>query len=134
MRLRKCCTAGIINRDSINKKAVIISLIRKRKLGMAPFNVIEKYQTDTEKISKDLPVLREVVNVIWRKAEKMNENIYISLSGGKDSIVMMDIIRRFVDKNVPAVFCNIGNEYPEIVKFIRSIENVTVICPDIHIQ
>ena len=28
---------------------------------------------------------------------------YISFSGGKDSTVMLDIIRRYVDKNIPAV-------------------------------
>ncbi|OAV75853.1 hypothetical protein Barb7_00485 [Bacteroidales bacterium Barb7] len=74
------------------------------------------------------------VGVVSHFADKMNGNIYISLSGGKDSTVMMDIIRRFVDKNAPAVFCNTGNEYPEIVKFIRSTDNVTVIRPDIHIH
>jgi 3'-phosphoadenosine 5'-phosphosulfate sulfotransferase (PAPS reductase)/FAD synthetase len=46
---------------------------------------------------------------------------------------MLDIIRRFVDKNVPAVFCNTGNEYPEAVKFVRQTENLTVIRPDMRI-
>jgi 3'-phosphoadenosine 5'-phosphosulfate sulfotransferase (PAPS reductase)/FAD synthetase len=47
---------------------------------------------------------------------------------------MLDVIRRFVDKTVPAVFCNTGNEYPEVVKFIRQMDNVTVIRPEIHIR
>jgi 3'-phosphoadenosine 5'-phosphosulfate sulfotransferase (PAPS reductase)/FAD synthetase len=58
----------------------------------------------------------------------------ISFSGGKDSTVMLDIIRRFVDKNIPAIFCNTGNEYPEVVKFVRQTDNVTVIRPDIHVK
>ncbi|MDR1170588.1 MAG: phosphoadenosine phosphosulfate reductase, partial [Prevotellaceae bacterium] len=41
--------------------------------------------------------------------------------------MMLDIIRRFVDKTLPAVFCNTGNEYPEVVKFVRQMNNVTVI-------
>jgi 3'-phosphoadenosine 5'-phosphosulfate sulfotransferase (PAPS reductase)/FAD synthetase len=61
-------------------------------------------------------------------------SIFASFSGGKDSTVMLDIIRRFVDKNVPAVFCNTGNEYPEVVKFVRQTDNVTVIRPEIHIR
>lgn len=50
-------------------------------------------------------------------AAKTGGDIFASFSGGKDSTVMLDIIRRFVNKNVPAVFCNTGNEYPEVVKF-----------------
>jgi 3'-phosphoadenosine 5'-phosphosulfate sulfotransferase (PAPS reductase)/FAD synthetase len=64
---------------------------------------------------------------------KTNGKGYISYSGGKDSGVMLDIIRRFVDKTVPAVFCNTGNEYPEVVKFVRQTENLIIIRPEIHI-
>ncbi|MDR3093280.1 MAG: phosphoadenosine phosphosulfate reductase family protein [Bacteroidales bacterium] len=59
---------------------------------------------------------------------------YVSFSGGKDSTVLLDIVRRFVDKNIATVFCNTGNEYPEVVKFVRSTENVTIIRPEIHIK
>lgn len=52
---------------------------------------------------------------------------YVSFSGGKDSTVLLDIVRRFVDRDIKAVFCNTGNEYPEIVRFVRSTENVTII-------
>jgi 3'-phosphoadenosine 5'-phosphosulfate sulfotransferase (PAPS reductase)/FAD synthetase len=65
--------------------------------------------------------------------DRVKGNLYVSVSGGKDSGVMLDIIRRFVDKNVPAVFCNTGNEYPEVVKFVRQTENLTVIRPDMRI-
>lgn len=51
---------------------------------------------------------------------------YVSFSGGKDSTVLLDIVRRFVDRDIKAVFCNTGNEYPEIVRFVRSTENVTI--------
>ena len=54
---------------------------------------------------------------------------YVSFSGGKDSTVLLDIVRRFVDRDIKAVFCNTGNEYPEIVRFVRSTENVTIIRP-----
>jgi 3'-phosphoadenosine 5'-phosphosulfate sulfotransferase (PAPS reductase)/FAD synthetase len=65
---------------------------------------------------------------------KVNGKIAASYSGGKDSTVMLDIIRRFVDKNTPAVFCNTGNEYPEIVKFVRETENLITIRPDMQIK
>ena len=66
--------------------------------------------------------------------ERTNGKIYLSYSGGKDSLCILDIIRRFVDKNVPAVFCNTGNEYPEVVKFVQQTKNLTVIRPDIRVR
>jgi len=73
------------------------------------------------------------VGVVSVFSEKVQNKIYASFSGGKDSTVMLDLIRRFIDKNVPAVFCNTGNEYPEIVQFVRKTDNVIVIRPEIHI-
>ena len=59
---------------------------------------------------------------------------YVSFSGGKDSTILLDIVRRFVDRDIKAVFCNTGNEYPEIVRFVRSTENVTIIRPGITVR
>lgn len=55
---------------------------------------------------------------------------YISFSGGKDSTVLLDLARRFVSRDIKAVFCNTGNEFPEIIKFVRRTENVHIIRPD----
>jgi 3'-phosphoadenosine 5'-phosphosulfate sulfotransferase (PAPS reductase)/FAD synthetase len=73
------------------------------------------------------------VGVVSSFMEKVNGYISASYSGGKDSTVMLDIIRRFVDKTAPAVFCNTGNEYPEVVKFVRQTDNVIFVrnLPDI---
>ena len=59
---------------------------------------------------------------------------YVSFSGGKDSTVLLDIVRRFVDRDIKAVFCNTGNEYPEIVRFVRTTDNVTVIRPEMTVK
>lgn len=56
------------------------------------------------------------------------ENVYISFSGGKDSTVLLHIVRS-IYPNIEAVFSNTGLEYPEIVEFVKSIENVTIIKP-----
>jgi len=46
------------------------------------------------------------VGVVSAFLSEVNGQAYISYSGGKDSGVMLDIIRRFVNCNIPAVFCN----------------------------
>ena len=45
--------------------------------------------------------------------------VYVSFSGGKDSTVLLHLVREeFPD--VPAVFIDTGLEYPEIREFVRS--------------
>lgn len=65
--------------------------------------------------------------------QSINRTPYISFSGGKDSTVLLDIARRFIDKDLKAVFCNTGNEFPEIVKFVRTFPNVTIIRPEMTV-
>lgn len=55
-------------------------------------------------------------------------NVYISFSGGKDSTVLLHLIRRFYP-NIPAVFVDTGLEYPEIREFVKTIENVIWLRP-----
>ncbi|AEI74434.1 phosphoadenosine phosphosulfate reductase [Clostridium phage phiCP34O] len=56
------------------------------------------------------------------------DNAYIAFSGGKDSTVLLHIARQLYP-NIKAVFSNTGLEFPEIVKFAMSQENVEMIRP-----
>lgn len=51
--------------------------------------------------------------------ENWGEQVYLSYSGGLDSTVLLDMIRRYIGERIPAVFCNTGLEFPEIVRFAR---------------
>jgi len=51
-------------------------------------------------------------------------NVYVSFSGGKDSTVLLDIVRS-IYPDVEGVFSNTGLEFPEIVKFAKSKSNIT---------
>ena len=54
--------------------------------------------------------------------------VYVSFSGGKDSTVLLDIVRN-IYPDVEAVFVNTGLEYPEIQAFVKTFENVRVLHP-----
>lgn len=56
--------------------------------------------------------------------------VYVSFSGGKDSTVLLDIVRKMYP-DVKAVFSNTGLEYPEIQRFVRQHENVDIVTPKI---
>lgn len=61
--------------------------------------------------------------------DEFGENgVYVSFSGGKDSTVLLDIVRKDYP-NVEAVFINTGLEYPSVRQFAESKENVTVLRP-----
>ena len=53
---------------------------------------------------------------------------YVSFSGGKDSTVLLHIVREMYP-DIEAVFVNTGLEYPEIQKFVRTFDNVTILRP-----
>lgn len=55
-------------------------------------------------------------------------NIYVSFSGGKDSTVLLHIVRSLYP-GIEAVFSNTGLEYPEIIKFVKTFDKVTIIKP-----
>ena len=56
------------------------------------------------------------------------EGVYVSFSGGKDSTVLLHIVREMYPE-VEAVFVNTGLEYPEIQQFVKTFDNVTILRP-----
>jgi 3'-phosphoadenosine 5'-phosphosulfate sulfotransferase (PAPS reductase)/FAD synthetase len=59
--------------------------------------------------------------------------VYISFSGGKDSTVLLDICRKLYP-DIVAVFCDTGLEFPEIRKFVKTIDNVLWIKPAMNFK
>lgn len=54
--------------------------------------------------------------------------VYVSFSGGKDSTVLLHLVRQMFP-DIEAVFVDTGLEYPEIKKFVKQHENVTILRP-----
>lgn len=57
------------------------------------------------------------------------DKAYVSFSGGVDSTVLLHMARRFVDPDMKAVFFNTGMEWPEIVRFVKTFDNVEIVSP-----
>ncbi len=55
-------------------------------------------------------------------------NVYVAFSGGKDSTVLLHLVRDLYP-NIPAVFNNTGQEFPEIRQFIATVPNVVKLKP-----
>ena len=56
------------------------------------------------------------------------DGVYVSFSGGKDSTVLLHIVREMY-LDVPAVFVDTGLEYPEIRQFVMTFDNVEWLKP-----
>ena len=75
------------------------------------------------KILKTKQRIREFYN-------KTGGKVYISFSGGKDSTVLLNLVRQeFPD--VTAVYCDTGLEYPELKEFVKKQDNIEIIKPKI---
>ncbi len=59
--------------------------------------------------------------------------VYVAFSGGKDSTVLLHIVRELYP-DVPGVFFDTGLEYPEIKKFVKSIPNVVIRRPKMRFR
>lgn len=60
------------------------------------------------------------------------DGVYISFSGGKDSTVLLDLVRnRCGYKNVRAMFIDVPTQYPELRTFAQTFDNVDIIKPKI---
>ena len=61
------------------------------------------------------------------------DGVYVSFSGGKDSTVLLDIVRQD-HPDIPAVYIDTGLEYPELRKFVKQHENVTWLKPEMNFR
>lgn len=84
------------------------------------------------KLLQNYPLELKVAKTKLRIEEWVNhfgtDGVCVAFSGGKDSTVLLHLVRSLYPE-IPAVFANTGNEFPEIVQFVRSTENVVWVKP-----
>lgn len=56
------------------------------------------------------------------------DKVFISFSGGKDSTVLLHLVRSMYS-SVEAVYSNTGLEFPEINAFVKTVDKVTIVRP-----
>lgn len=61
------------------------------------------------------------------------DGVYVAFSGGKDSTVLLNIVREEYP-DIPAVFSDTGLEYPEIRDFVRTFDNVEWVHPKMNFR
>lgn len=59
------------------------------------------------------------------------DGCYVSFSGGKDSTVLLHIVRSMYP-DIEAVFVDTGLEFPEVRKFVKTFPNVTILRPEMR--
>lgn len=61
------------------------------------------------------------------------DNVYVSISGGKDSTVLLDICRKMYPE-MKAAYVDTGLEYPELREFVKTFDNVDILKPKMNFK
>lgn len=59
---------------------------------------------------------------------KMNGKVFVAFSGGKDSTVLLHLVRRLIPNTI-GVFADTGLEFPEIKEFVNTFDNIEIVRP-----
>ena len=82
------------------------------------------------RLMQNYPLELKIMKTKQRITEWVNEygieGVYVAFSGGKDSTVLLHIVRSLYP-SIEGVFANTGNEFPEIVQFVRKQENIKIV-------
>ena len=94
--------------------------------------------SDELRILQALPLEMKVARTKQRIREWVDywgkEHVCVSFSGGKDSTVLLHIVREMYGNDIPAVFVNTGLEFPEIQRHVRSFPNVMTLYPEMNFR
>ncbi len=100
--------------------------IRIKKIDSGKTSFLRGHPAKDEIIRANAPhmkrLARDAINTIRGIANQKEFSdlpVYVSFSGGKDSLVTLDLTRSAVKRQVKVFFANTGIEFPETVDFAR---------------
>jgi len=100
--------------------------LRIKKIASSKAVFISRVPSMDEIIRANAPhmkrLVKDAVNTIRgiaNQKEFRDSPVYVSFSGGKDSLVTLDLTRNAVKKPIKVFFANTGIEFPETVDFAR---------------
>ena len=96
----------------------------------------KKYTNEMLKEMQSWDLDRKIATSLTRIIEfanHFNNQVYVSFSGGKDSTVLLDLVRKVVP-DIPAVFVDTGLEFPELRQFVKNTQNVITLRPEISFR
>ncbi len=127
---------GVSYRKSQNLKSPGEAL-RIKKIDSRKIAFLSKNPSQQDIIRANAPhmkrLVRDAVNTIRGIAsqkEFRDSPVFVSFSGGKDSLTTLDIARSAVKKPIKVFFVNTGIEFPETVEFARrfcKVNNIELI-------
>lgn len=95
-----------------------------------------RYTNEFLRELRALPLERKVGLTLSRICEfytKFDGKVYVSFSGGKDSTVLLHLVRGMFP-DVPAVFADTGLEFPGVREISKNTENCLMIHPDMSFR
>ena len=117
---------GIAYRDSAQLKTPGRSL-KIKKIGSENFAFMVGKPSMHDVIRANAPhmkrLVKDAVNTIKgiaNQKEFAETPVYVSFSGGKDSLTTLDLTRSSIKKPIKVFFANTGIEFPETVEFARN--------------
>ena len=124
--------------DISHKAILLFSDSSKMRSRRERRGMVNKHQSYDLAQMQSLPLKAKVRMSCQRIDGWYNEydgQIFVSFSGGIDSRVLAHLVREVCGyKDVPLVFVNTGLEYPEIVQFVKSFENVVILRPKMNFR
>ena len=100
--------------------------LKVKKITSQEVRFLSKNPSMDEIIRANAPhmkrLVKDAVNTIrgiTNQKEFRNSPVYVSFSGGKDSLATLDLTRSAVKKPIKVFFANTGIEFPETVEFVR---------------
>jgi phosphoadenosine phosphosulfate reductase len=116
--------------DAKAMKLTATPAVRVRKIGKSRARLRDEVPTMDKVVRANAPAIKRLgknaMNTIKGMAnqkEYRGRTVYVSFSGGKDSLVVLDLTKSALKHSPKAYFINTGLEFPETVKYARQFCN-----------